>query len=251
MSDLPRILVSRCLLGDHVRYDGGHKKSAALSAHIRPHHTIIGVCPEVEAGMGTPRPPIDLVEIDGGLTVVDRTNDHDWTAPLTVVAQRLIRADPDQVFDGCIWKSGSPSCGLESTPRYVEQGQRQGTDGLVAGALREHLNALPMIDERGLLDEEARSIFELGVIVHFLRRTGRPWPKTPWAVIIRDEVCEDGTSASSGEERIPHIPWSVLALGLERIPLEIRKVCATSARDDHRTIGAVIAGTRVPLKSER
>ena len=57
----PRVGISRCLLGDEVRYDGGHKRDTILIATLGSLVEWVPVCPEVEAGMGTPREPIHLV----------------------------------------------------------------------------------------------------------------------------------------------------------------------------------------------
>ena len=63
----PRVGISRCLLGDEVRYDGGHKRDALLLSTLGALVEWVPVCPEVEAGMGTPREAIDLVESDDGV----------------------------------------------------------------------------------------------------------------------------------------------------------------------------------------
>ena len=63
----PRVGISRCLLGDEVRYDGGHKRDALLLSTLGALVEWVSVCPEVEAGMGTPREAIDLVESDDGV----------------------------------------------------------------------------------------------------------------------------------------------------------------------------------------
>src|SRR4030095_824719 len=67
--DRPRVGISRCLLGDEVRYDGGHKRDDLLISTLGALVQWVAVCPEVEAGMGTPREAIDLVASDDGVTV--------------------------------------------------------------------------------------------------------------------------------------------------------------------------------------
>ena len=59
--DRVRLGVSRCLMGESVRYDGGHRRSALLTESLAPWVELVPVCPEVEVGMGTPRPPIRLI----------------------------------------------------------------------------------------------------------------------------------------------------------------------------------------------
>src|SRR5437773_10846344 len=58
---LPRVGISQCLLGDNVRYDGGHKLDSVLIETLGRHVEWVPVCPEVEVGLGTPREPMQLV----------------------------------------------------------------------------------------------------------------------------------------------------------------------------------------------
>src|SRR6185436_2427450 len=60
-----RLGVSTCLLGENVRYDGGHKRDAFLVEELGRYVTWVSVCPEVELGMGVPRPSVRLVEVEG------------------------------------------------------------------------------------------------------------------------------------------------------------------------------------------
>ena len=63
----PRVGISRCLLGDAVRYDGAHRRDEELLSMLGSIVEWVPVCPEVEVGMSTPREPIDLVEHDDGV----------------------------------------------------------------------------------------------------------------------------------------------------------------------------------------
>ena len=65
-----RIGISACLLGQEVRFDGGHKKDAFLTDVLAPHVEWVPVCPEVEVGMGTPRETLRLVRENGRLRMV-------------------------------------------------------------------------------------------------------------------------------------------------------------------------------------
>jgi len=85
----PRVGISRCLLGDEVRHDGGHKRDALLISTLGALVEWVPVCREVEAGMGTPREAIDLIEGD---------------------------------LDGYVLKSDSPSCGLQDVRVYGSAG---------------------------------------------------------------------------------------------------------------------------------
>src|SRR5690349_2543122 len=80
MTDRPRVGVSSCLLGEEVRFNGGHKRYRFLTDELGPHVDWVPYCPEVEIGLGTPREPIRLTT-DGRLVNRDGTADH--TAAMT------------------------------------------------------------------------------------------------------------------------------------------------------------------------
>ena len=66
----PRLGISACLLGQEVRFNGGHKRDDFLVDTFGRWVEWVAVCPEVEIGMGTPRPPIRLERRDGDLRLV-------------------------------------------------------------------------------------------------------------------------------------------------------------------------------------
>jgi uncharacterized protein YbbK (DUF523 family) len=141
-----RVGISRCLLGDAVRYDGGHKRNDVILAAFASWVEWVPVCPEVEAGMTTPREPIELVPAPDGVRMVGVTTGADWTEPMTTFAARRVRDLEGLALSGYILKSGSPSCGLEGP-------------GLFARALMAALPDLPVADEQQLQDAEARRRF--------------------------------------------------------------------------------------------
>src|SRR5476649_1348216 len=90
----PRVGISRCLLGDQVRHDGTHRRSASVIA-LGPHVEWISVCPEVEVGMGVPREPIQLVARADGIRSAGEhvrlsgvESGEDWTDRMDVWARR-------------------------------------------------------------------------------------------------------------------------------------------------------------------
>ena len=141
----PRIGASACLLGEEVRYDGGHKRNVTLIDVIGPQVELVPVCPEVEVGMGTPREPLQLVRDDRGLRMVTVTTRVDYTHRMNDWAERRVRELEQSGIDGYVLKSGSPSCGLD--------------EGLFAHALMTLLPGLPVIDEKRLEDPSARAEF--------------------------------------------------------------------------------------------
>src|SRR6201991_197618 len=109
----PRVGVSSCLLGDEVRFNGGHKRYRFLTDDLGPHVNWVPYCPEVEGALGTPREPIRLTA-DGRLVNRDGTADH--TEAMTQLPL------PARDIDGYVFKAKSPSCGIRAIPKYAADG---------------------------------------------------------------------------------------------------------------------------------
>jgi uncharacterized protein YbgA (DUF1722 family)/uncharacterized protein YbbK (DUF523 family) len=173
-----RIGVSACLLGDEVRYDGGHKRDAFLNDELAPFVTWVPVCPEVEAGMGVPREPVRLVRGPRGRTLMlgDRSG-TDWTARMEALAARRVRALASQRLAGFVLKSKSPSCGLSRVKLYGAADARAAPKpegvGLFARALVEGLPNLPIEEEGRLHDARLRESFIERVFAY--ERVQRLW----------------------------------------------------------------------------
>src|SRR5437899_5878184 len=148
-----RLGISACLLGQAVRYDGGHKRDPFLAETLWRFVEWVPVCPEVELGLGVPREPIRL-EGDSAsprlVAVKSRTN-------LTRAMTHLARARAEQLarldLVGYVFKKDSPSCGMERVRVHADGGRsrRRGT-GLFARALMERLPLLPVEEEGRLRD---------------------------------------------------------------------------------------------------
>jgi uncharacterized protein YbbK (DUF523 family) len=164
----PRIGVSACLLGEEVRYDGGHKRSATLVDLIGPQVELVPVCPEVEVGMGTPREPLQLVGSDRGVRMVTAGTGIDYTDRMNDWAARRVRELEQSDIDGYVLKSGSPSCGLE-VPVLSERSESK-EPGLFAAMLMREWVSLPVIDEKRLEDPHARAEFLGRVVTRHLER---------------------------------------------------------------------------------
>lgn len=126
-----RILVSACLLGENCKYNGGNNYSQAVADFVAGHQ-VIPACPEMEAGMGCPRIPIEIV--DGVL--MDRDGNCVDAPMRQAIARRLESLRPEGI-DCAVLKSRSPTCGV----RQVYDGTFSGTlvdgSGLFAQALRD------------------------------------------------------------------------------------------------------------------
>ena len=106
-----RVGVSACLLGEPVRYDGGHKRSAVLVELLGSRFRWVPVCPEMEIGLGTPREPVRLVGDLHGPRMLGVSTARDLTRPMTEYAQRRARELAALDIAGYVLKSASPSCG--------------------------------------------------------------------------------------------------------------------------------------------
>ncbi len=134
-----KIGISSCLLGEQVRFDGGHKRDPFLTDVLGPHVEWVRVCPEVEVGMGTPRETLRLVR-----AARRRAHDHDAhgrsITPTRCAPGRERRVDAlaREDLDGYVLKKDSPSCGMERVKVYSGTGMpaRDGR-GLFAEALLE------------------------------------------------------------------------------------------------------------------
>jgi uncharacterized protein YbbK (DUF523 family) len=169
--DRARVGISSCLLGDLVRFDGGHKRNTYCADVLSETVEWVPVCPEVEVGMGTPREAVRLVGDTDQLRMIGSETGHDWTDEMNQYArirvQELVQLD----LDGYVLKSRSPSCGMQSVA--VDRGDRA-PEGEAAGLFARELMAacpdLPMVEEDNLSDPERRESFMAQVISRRRRR---------------------------------------------------------------------------------
>ena len=162
----PRVGISRCLLGDAVRYDGGHKRDSGLVEGLGPHVEWVWVCPEVEIGMGTPREPIHLVTARDGVPSRDEhvrligvRSGADWTDAMYAWSRRRVDELSALGLSGYVLKADSPSCGLADVRVMHGSDVTRTGRGLFAEALVQGIPNLPVEEETALHDERARARF--------------------------------------------------------------------------------------------
>jgi uncharacterized protein YbbK (DUF523 family) len=179
MNPRPRVGVSRCLVGDEVRYDGTHRLDETVMALLGPHVEWVPVCPEVEIGMGIPREPIQLVaSADGVPSMGERVrlvgvgSGEDWTERMHAWARDRARELAALDLSGYVFKARSPSCGIDEVIVHAADGERRGR-GLFAQALVDALPDLPVADEASLSDAGARARFLERVLHHQADRSSR------------------------------------------------------------------------------
>ncbi len=167
-----RIAVSSCLIGQRVRYDGGHKRDRYIVQSLARRFDLVAVCPEVAIGMGVPRAPIHLVggtRAPRAVGVADPS--FDVTRKLAVYGQRMARELADVC--GYIFKARSPSCGLAGVRITGRRGVARAGRGIYARAFLAIRPRLPAIEEGALRDPKRRARFIERVIAHHAAQTRR------------------------------------------------------------------------------
>ena len=167
-----RIGISACLLGEPVRYDGGHKRDSFLVNVLGKVVTFVPVCPEVEVGMGTPRETLRLVRRADGLHTIAKESGADHTRAMREYAERRVAALQAMDLTGYILKKDSPSCGMEHVKVYdTKSAPSKSGQGLFAEALLRRCPLLPVEEEGRLQDARLRENFlERVFAFHRLRR---------------------------------------------------------------------------------
>lgn len=160
MEEKIRIGVSSCLLGEEVRYDGGHKQDRFLTDVLGPFVEWVPVCPELEVGMGVPREAVRLVGPAAAPRMVGIDSGRDWTEKMNAYAERRVAAIVRLDLSGYILKSRSPSCGMERVKLYNAKGgtSKDGV-GLFASVLIKGHPLIPVEEEGRLNDPRLRENF--------------------------------------------------------------------------------------------
>lgn len=169
-----RIGVSACLLGQQVRYDGGHKRDPQLATIFGSRVEWVPVCPEVELGMGTPREPVRLERDASGVRMLTVNTRVDYTAAMSRWAQQRIAALVRAGLDGYVLKSESPSCGKQQVTVFEAGTAVSDGRGLFAAALMAAAPSLPIEDETRLRDRSVRDQFVARVLEYHRSRGSDP-----------------------------------------------------------------------------
>ncbi|HEJ83005.1 MAG TPA: DUF1722 domain-containing protein [Desulfobacteraceae bacterium] len=164
MEERIRLGVSQCLMGDSVRFDGGHKLDHFIRDTLGAYVDFVPVCPEVECGLGVPREAMRLEgDVESPRLVTVRTK-VDLTDRMLQWADQRVRQLEKEDLCGFIFKSKSPSSGMERVKVYTDQGMpvMRGV-GLFARAFKDHFPLLPVEDEGRLHDPVLRENFIEGI----------------------------------------------------------------------------------------
>jgi uncharacterized protein YbbK (DUF523 family) len=168
MADKPLIAVSSCLLGNCVRYDGGHKRNENVLA-LREHFELYPVCPEAECGLGVPREPMRLIGTAGSPKLVTVETKEDKTRMLLLwVEKKILELAAIRELAGFVLKARSPSCGIgnvkissdnRTDDKTNTKTKAVWTAGLFAFALKERFPGLAFASEEEIMDSKKAEEF--------------------------------------------------------------------------------------------
>jgi uncharacterized protein YbgA (DUF1722 family)/uncharacterized protein YbbK (DUF523 family) len=160
MEDKIRLGISACLLGQNVRYDGGHKLDRFLTDTLGQYVEYVPVCPEVECGLGVPRESMRLVGDPESPRLVTLRTHQDLTDRMLTWAGKRVKELEKEGLCGFIFKSDSPSSGMERVKVYSEKGMPEKSGrGLFAKTFMEHFPLVPVEEEGRLHDPKLREGF--------------------------------------------------------------------------------------------
>ncbi len=159
--------ISACLLGNPVRYNGGHSRSRLCQNELSQHFSFRAFCPEASAGFGTPRPTMRLTGSPDAPRLTFSDNQQRDVTDQLMKSINPVLPEFDQL-DGYILMKNSPSCGAERVKVYQENGypHAERSQGLFTAALKQRFPDLPVEEEGRLHDSRLRENFILRVFAH-------------------------------------------------------------------------------------
>lgn len=178
MHEKIKLGISSCLLGEKVRYDGGHKLDPFLRDTVGRYVEWVRVCPEVESGLPVPREAMHLMGDPDSPRLVTINSGIDHTNRVLRWTKRNISAPERTGLCGHVFKTRSPSCGLSGVKLYAPHGTLLGTGpGIFARMFVERFPVLPVVEEGSLYNQAVRENFIERVFVfkrwqEYLRKDG-------------------------------------------------------------------------------
>ena len=155
-----RLGISRCLLGDNVRYDGGNALDRYLRDTLGLYVEYVPVCPEAECGLGIPREAMRLTGDPKRPRLVTRRTGIDHTDRMESWARGRVAELAKENLCGFVFKSDSPSSGMERVKVYDNQGAPKKIGvGIFARIFMERFPLLPVEEEGRLHDPVLRESF--------------------------------------------------------------------------------------------
>ncbi|MBI5055031.1 MAG: DUF523 and DUF1722 domain-containing protein [Nitrospirae bacterium] len=167
MEEKIKLGISRCLLGENVRYDGGHKLDHYFKETLGMYVEWVGVCPEVEYGLPVPREAMRLVGDAASPRLLTIRTKIDHTDGMKRWADKRLKELEKENLCGFIFKSRSPSSGIRGVKVYGETGvSSKSGAGIFGGAFLKHFPLLPAEDDGRLQDPQLRENFIERIFVY-------------------------------------------------------------------------------------
>lgn len=171
-TEVIRIGVSSCLLGNMVRYNGGHQHDRYITETLANYWQLVPVCPEVECGLPVPREAMRLVGDPDNPRLLTSKTRADHTEQMLSWAKRRVKQLEDDNLCGFIFKGGSPSSGMERVKVYDDNNVPRSVGvGLFARAFKDHFPLIPTEEDGRLHDPILRENFIETVFVYRRWRT--------------------------------------------------------------------------------
>jgi uncharacterized protein YbgA (DUF1722 family)/uncharacterized protein YbbK (DUF523 family) len=173
-----KIGISSCLLGEKVRYDGGHKWDRYITDTLGQYFEWVPVCPEVEYGLSVPREAMHLIGNPKSARLVTIRTGIDHTEGMLKWAEKRLKELEKEELCGFIFKSRSPSSGIGGVKVYTPSGMpSQKGVGIFGGAFTSKFPIIPVIDEGRLHDPGLRENFIERVFIYkrwnkFMKKRG-------------------------------------------------------------------------------
>lgn len=159
MTERIKIGVSSCLLGEQVRFDGGHKHDHYITDTLGPYFTFVPVCPEVGCGLPVPREAMRLEGDPAAPRLMTGKSRVDLTAQMQTFCTGKVKELEAEDLCGFIFKKNSPSSGLFRVKVYNNGMAAKSGRGLFADAVARHFPLLPLEEEGRLNDPPLRENF--------------------------------------------------------------------------------------------
>jgi len=160
MSEIIKLGISSCLLGNNVRYAGDNKLDQYVIDTFGRFVEWVPICPEVEAGLSVPREPMQLVSDNSRTRLITIKTQQDRTDPIVRWTENKLNLLKQENIRGFILKARSPSCGIRDAELFSAKGESIGARaGLFAKAVMDRFPALPVEDEERLRDPAIRQRF--------------------------------------------------------------------------------------------
>ncbi|MGD1075101.1 MAG: DUF523 domain-containing protein [Thermodesulfovibrionales bacterium] len=160
MEEKIKIGISSCLLGERVRYDGGHKLDHFLVQTLGTYVQWVPVCPEVEYGLPVPREAMHLAGDVASPRLVTRKTGTDHTEGMLRWAKKKLAELEKQDLCGFVFKSRSPSSGMKGVKVYTQSAMPSYKGvGIFANAFMEYFPLVPVEDDKRLNDPALRENF--------------------------------------------------------------------------------------------